>query len=742
MKTFKKSIGIICFLLIITSLQAQTLLLPSTWKFMKGDSEEYSKPKYNDSDWKKIHVLSLWESQGYTDYDGIAWYRTAVSVPDSLLDMDLNLLLGKIDDADETYLNGTLIGKSGDFPPGNKTAFNQQRVYSIPKGLLKRQNVIAVRVFDGTGGGGIYSGSVGFFTKEDYEKELNLGHPPKKSFYRITTANGLIDATYNQKTNLVETVYPHLFQMYDFNKPTSPFIRNLNFPGLRKPLTVEYEKNTHVIHIDYPGNVKCWLLAPFAPNVKIFMAIVEGPSAMLDTLQCSFEKDSVEVVHEEKILQMADGSYRKYFLFTFVDAEQTNTHFLQSMMQEDKLRFYPEHEVKFMCDIFRRCKVPADLNEKERNLYEQSICLLKMAQVSQKEVFPQARGQILASLRPGNWNIAWLRDGTYAVMAMSRLKLYKEAKQALDFYLGADCGYYENYKWTDGVDYGVKSPYRLSVCRYFGIGKEESDFNDAGPNVELDGFGLFLTTFADYVKRSGDTAYLFRNLTILEKQIADPMLSFIGPDGLNRKDSGPWEQHLPGRKQAFTSIVNAAGLNALAVMMKENGIKGYEKYLEGSRKLKKGIQEHLIIANSYIKGFEEADSPKVIDYYDGGTIEAFTQQVFTDSVLFRRHYATYEEALKISPERGFSRLNNPDWYTIAEWPFLDTRYAIALNMFGRNQEARDILKSLTDYASLNFNYVAELYDYNDENYAGAVPMIGYGAGAYILAISELYSWRK
>ncbi|MDP3583235.1 MAG: hypothetical protein Q8S39_14965 [Ignavibacteria bacterium] len=36
-------------------------------------------------------------------------------------------------------------------------------------------------------------------------------------------------------------------------------------------------------------------------------------------------------------------------------------------------------------------------------------------------------------------------------------------------------------------------------------------------------------------------------------------------------------------------------------------------------------------------------------------------------------------------------------------------------------------------------FIAELYNDNDENYGGAVPMVGYGAGAYILTINNYYN---
>jgi sialate O-acetylesterase len=57
-----------------------------------------------------------------------------------------------IDDNDVTYVNGTQVG--------GINGYNVPRVYNIPAGLLKKgKNVIAVRVEDTGGGGGIYGDS-------------------------------------------------------------------------------------------------------------------------------------------------------------------------------------------------------------------------------------------------------------------------------------------------------------------------------------------------------------------------------------------------------------------------------------------------------------------------------------------------------------------------------------------------------------------------------------------------------
>ena len=55
------------------------------------------------------------------------------------------------------------------------------------------------------------------------------------------------------------------------------------------------------------------------------------------------------------------------------------------------------------------------------------------------------------------------------------------------------------------------------------------------------------------------------------------------------------------------------------------------------------------------------------------------------------------------------------------------------------KEAKQLIDWVTSYSKYNFNFIAELYNDNDENYGGAVPMVGYGAGAYILTINNYYN---
>jgi len=155
------------------------IAFPSTWKFIPGDQMKWKEPGFDDQAWKNIRVPAYWETQGFKDYDGFGWYRVTFKVPAEYQDKDLVMLLGKIDDFDEAYLNGKRIGRTGErleedmnMNNPNSDAYSRVRAYTIPDGLIKagKDNVLAVRVYDCWLGGGIYDGPIGIVTRDHYQK--------------------------------------------------------------------------------------------------------------------------------------------------------------------------------------------------------------------------------------------------------------------------------------------------------------------------------------------------------------------------------------------------------------------------------------------------------------------------------------------------------------------------------------------------------------------------------------------
>ena len=133
------------------------------WKFSEGDNMLWKNPDLNDSSWQTVELPSTWEkSSNYTQDNVYGWYRRELNVPADLKGKDIFINVGKIDDADETFFNGVKIGGLGSFPPNYTTAWDIFRYYKVPHEIIHYggKNSIAVRVFDGIQGGGIYDEGV------------------------------------------------------------------------------------------------------------------------------------------------------------------------------------------------------------------------------------------------------------------------------------------------------------------------------------------------------------------------------------------------------------------------------------------------------------------------------------------------------------------------------------------------------------------------------------------------------
>jgi hypothetical protein len=134
--------------------------LSGEWLFQKGDDASWSNPGIDDSKWQKVQVPSQWADLGYKCDNCFGWYRKKIFIPAEWKGHAIVLPLGKIDDSDEAYFNGVKIGQTGEFPPNFQGHWDWPRKYEVPADKVKfgADNVIAVRVYNGTGGAGIYDG--------------------------------------------------------------------------------------------------------------------------------------------------------------------------------------------------------------------------------------------------------------------------------------------------------------------------------------------------------------------------------------------------------------------------------------------------------------------------------------------------------------------------------------------------------------------------------------------------------
>lgn len=121
---------------------------------MEGiNTSQFKDISFDDSKWPVLNQPQLWEEQSIGELDGVVWLRKTIDLTSQDLTKEAILELSKIDDNDITYVNGIKVGSTNQW--------DVYRRYNIPPGILKEgKNVIAIRVDDTGGGGGIYGDTV------------------------------------------------------------------------------------------------------------------------------------------------------------------------------------------------------------------------------------------------------------------------------------------------------------------------------------------------------------------------------------------------------------------------------------------------------------------------------------------------------------------------------------------------------------------------------------------------------
>lgn len=718
---------------IASSSFAQVIHFDTKWRYIVGDNPEYKNENYDDSHWQLRPVPS--SNKGWS---GLSWYRVKFKVPKKMAGKEMVLFAGTIDAADETYVNGTLVGKGGKISPNVETAWDQERRYTIPAGVIKEDNTLAIRMYNAPAIGGIYKGRLALMTKETYEKEKKALAINKQSYFQLTTSNGLITAVYNKETDRVETLYPHLFAYYDSALFVSPVAYNISLKQPQQPVLVKYADNTHVIEVKYP-RFTVYYFAPFTTQEKVFYAVVKGNPDAIKDVAFNYDEGKGQIQTNECIIKKDDVAER-YFLFGFTDT----LHHDATVCEKAKERLEQKNtsllldEIQFMKSVFARCHFPANATADEMALLQQSAAILKMSQVGEREVLPYSHGQVMASLRPGEWSISWVRDGSFAIAAMANLGMLDEAKKGLEFMLKSPmAGRFKNFVFRDGKDYGIGVDYQISATRYFGNGKEECDFNDDGPNIEIDDFGLFLFALDEYVKNSNDVEFYKKWEAVLSTKVADAIIHNIDKDGLIRRDSGPWEHHLPGRRYTFTSGVCAEGLTRFASLQKQIGYE-WKKYAAAADSMYRGIIKYMVYENRVIKGNADDYETTAHYFHDAGTFELFAGGLIKDKRLFATHMEDYDKLMKVKGDIGYIRVYSNDTYENQEWPFADLRVAVAQNHLGSRTLAKALIDKVTKLSKANYNTIPEIYKLENCYFNGAIPMVGYGSGAYVLALMDYY----
>ncbi len=370
---------------------------------------------------------------------------------------------------------------------------------------------------------------------------------------------------------------------------------------------------------------------------------------------------------------------------------------------------------------------PSGSSALESALAAQAQVVLRMGQVTESG---QGSGQILASVAPGMWNIAWVRDMAYATVGLIKSGHLAEAKAAIAFQMGASAGQYEAQ---------VGAPYQISVVRYYGNGTEWSDSNSDGPNIEFDGFGLFLWELEEYVKASGDTASLQAWWPTVKSKIAGVLVGLQEPSGIIAADSSIWEVHWDGQQKhfAYTTITAANGLCAASSLAKTAGdATSQAAYLAAGQRARDGVVAQIRAPDGTL-----AQSTEQL-MAGSGWLDAAVMEAINFGVIDPKGrtasatLASIQRGLVPQSGRGFMRSDAGDSYSSNEWVFIDLRAARALELAGQASNATSLFAWNVAQASDNYGELSELHDPVTADYAGQCPMVGFGAGAYLIRLFD------
>jgi len=386
-------------------------------------------------------------------------------------------------------------------------------------------------------------------------------------------------------------------------------------------------------------------------------------------------------------------------------------------------------------------------NEKERHLWRQSETMLRIAQ-SREPNRPDRHGYgLIVAALPETYATPWVRDMAWSTVALARMGHQAEARAALLAYFNArPTG--KMRAEVNGADY------QISVVRYWGDGAEEPFFTQEGAiNIEFDDWGEALWALGEYLRKYDDPALLkaatYRGPLYASARdfIVKPLIANMQKygDGLIvDADTSIWEEHQPDKKHfAFSTAMAIVGLSEFGQVARLAGDQAARRQaLDTQALLQKGF------AAAFVRGgkLHGTLEPYKKNDIDGALLPIINFGVVRDPGPIR-DTVDRMKLLKVRSggyRRVRSNYTDPKifeyWYEREEFLFVDLHLAELYRRMGRKAEADAMLDRIVTKAAADHNIIPEMYvalpcklfpgKIGDPT--GAIPMVGYGAGAYVL----------
>ena len=606
----------------------------------------------------------------------------------------------------------------------------------------------------------------------------------------LVTGNGFGFSVVAPETGTATKFYahPYSFVRPDPAKPlsegieTTNFIKELGWSGTPAMApSADYEEDSHVIHVRRSDG-EGFFFMPFGWERPVLVISWEqakpggGDWHVEWTHPVKSRRDQVvsgsTVVLlgfegiQENLLLIPCGDQRRNATAAQYPLSQSNAWALVSINVASDAEAVVREFQHWRAGLGSRALVRREIDElehwrvhpsifqgaKERKLWRQSEVMLRIAQNREpNRPGRHGNGLIVASLPDGVWFTPWVRDMAWATVALARMGHRDEARAALLAYFNAQPTGKMRAE-TNGADY------QISVVRYFGDGAEEPFFTEEGStNIEFDDWGEALWVLGEYLRACDDPSLLatstFRGRLYESARdfIVKPLyanLEKYGDGLIVAADTSIWEERQKDKKHfAFSTSMAIVGLRSFADVARRKGDDATRMdVLDHAALLETGFNAAFIRGGKLHGTLEEG----VKNDIDGALLPIINFGIVKDPAVIR-DVVDRMELLKVD-SGGYRRVRSTYtdpaifeyWYERQEFVFVDLSLAELYRRLGRTADADAMLQRVVEKASADHDILPEMYvalpcklfpgKIGDPT--GALPMVGYGAGAYILHLLD------
>ena len=603
----------------------------------------------------------------------------------------------------------------------------------------------------------------------------------------LVTGNGFGFAVVAPESGLATKFYPHpySFARADPAKPLSEgievanFIKTLGWAGAGRKGTAQYVDDSHVIRMRSAGSAGYFFMPFGFQHPALIISLVAAPRS-----GARWKVEWNAPLISRKTVSVAGG---RLLRFQGIDEpllllplgvprnEKAPDQLLAASPAWALIALENESEAEPVIREFSRWRGglgPSALvsreiaeletwrtkpqvhfrSDKERHLWRQSEVMLRIAQSREpNRANRHGNGLIVASLPDGVWFTPWVRDMAWATVALARMGHRAEARAALLAYFNAQPTGKMRAE-VNGADY------QISLVRYFGNGEEEPFFTMEGnTNIEFDSWGEAIWALGEYLRLYNDRSILkaatYRGplYEAARDFVVKPLIANTQEyDGglIVSADTSIWEEHQKDKKHfAFSSAMAIVALREFAQIAQLEGDDAARR--DALRKLallERGFAA-AFIRNGELHGTLEEGKKNDID---GALIPIINFGVVRDPKVIQNTVKRMSLLKVVSGgyERVRSNYTDPAifeyWYERQEFLFVDLALAELYGRLGRKSDADSMLTRIVDKAAADHNIIPEMYvalpcklfpgKIGDPT--GALPMVGYGAGAYVLHLLE------